>query len=144
MRSGYRRILAVLAILAVFPSGCDPSKETSPEEVTVINFTLTRISQGASGEPVGSLEIHPEEGRVCWKLGWKANPKAGHLHRIAPHGDDVVAILFEPPNDAKLRGCARAEDPEKLGRVIARPDRFYLDFHNSSSAKPVKVVLGEA
>ena len=86
-----------------------------------------------SGDPDGSGEatfrLNKAKRRVCATVEWRniATPDAAHIHRRSD-GGVVVDLTGSVTGGAK---CARKVPRKLIGRILARPGRYYFNVHNA-------------
>jgi hypothetical protein len=91
------------------------------------------------GDPDGSgtavITINPGLGTVCWELsvtGITLPASASHIH-IAPAGSPgpVVVPLSAPDANGYASGCGENVSRELLIDIMANPEGYYVNVHNS-------------
>ena len=86
-----------------------------------------------SGDPDGSGEatfrLNKAKRRVCATVEWRniATPDAAHIHRRSDGG--VVVDLTGSVTGGPT--CARKVPRKLIGRILARPGRYYFNVHNA-------------
>ncbi|WP_019876642.1 CHRD domain-containing protein [Sporichthya polymorpha] len=118
-------------------------------------FELTPTAEAVpgGGDPRGEvrafLSLDDPRNSVCYLITWsglKGKVVAAHLHRGAagktgPHHVDLVNDVKVPGKRGSLADCVDADDahghrmkpnPRAVSRVLAKPERFYLNLHTTA------------
>ena len=94
------------------------------------------------GDPNGfgfaELDLDVAAERVCFILEWSGirRPFAAHIHRgQAGNAGPIRVTLFSarrplPGTIHHVEGCVRGVDSDLVDRIIANPDRYYVNIHN--------------
>jgi hypothetical protein len=117
-------------------------------QTVTLTARLTGAQEVPPADPDGSgkaqVEINVDAGQVCFdvKVTDIGAPNRGHIHR-APAGVNgpIVVPFFEliglpqdPRNDAleqgRLQDCVFA-DPVLLADIVAHPEMYYVNVHNT-------------
>lgn len=141
MRTRVRTALGlamIVGLVALIPLG-----QATAGGSTTLSASLTGDAEvPGPGDPNGSgnavITLDPVADDVCFDLDWDAigRPFAAHIHR----GRDTVAgpirvTLFTsrrplPKTITAVQGCVPNVDSDLIDRIIANPDRFYVNVHN--------------
>ena len=131
-------LAVIVGLLALIPLG-----QATAGGTTTLNATLTGDAEvPGPGDPNGTgdaaITLDSAAGEVCFDLSWSmiGRPFAAHIHR----GRDTVAgpirvTLFSsrrplPRTITAVQGCVRNVDSALIDKIIATPDRFYVNVHN--------------
>ena len=141
MRARIRTALGlamIVGLVALIPLG-----QATAGGSTTLNATLSGDAEvpgpgDSNGSGNAAITLDPVAGDVCFDLDWDAirRPFAAHIHR----GRDTVAgpvrvTLFSshrplPGTITAVQGCVRNVNSDLIDRIIANPDRFYVNVHN--------------
>ena len=131
-------LAVIVGLVALIPLG-----QATAGGTTTLNATLTGDAEvPGPGDPNGTgdaaITLDSAAGEVCFDLSWSmiGRPFAAHIHR----GRDTVAgpirvTLFSsrrplPRTITAVQGCVRNVDSALIDKIIATPDRFYVNVHN--------------
>lgn len=144
--------LAVVAALAMV--GCGDEAEQVEEDVRDTATTIARGLENATrlkatltgaaevpgpGDPDGSgsatVNIDVSKGDVCYEVNVQRidRPTGMHIHEAdsGKAGGIVVNLMTPTASDTTTTGCAQA-DAGLLGRLVARPNGFYVNVHTDT------------
>jgi hypothetical protein len=119
------------------------------ENATRLKATLTGAAEvPGPGDPDGSgtatVNIDVSKGDVCYEVNVQRidRPTGMHIHEAdsGKAGDIVVNMTTPTASDTTTTGCAQA-DAALLGRLVARPNGFYVNVH--SQTYPQGAVRGQ-
>ena len=101
----------------------------------------------ADGRGTVRLTIDLDSNKVCYDLRFDraGTPNRGHIHKAAAGANGgIVVPLFElmpadqqsnPLNDElernRVKDACVTGDPAVLADIVAHPDQYYVNFHNS-------------
>jgi CHRD domain len=139
-----RRFAFILAIVVAVTTATMVSPavaQTQPQQVTGLDASLSGsvvVPGPNAGDPDGSGTAHvvliPSDSRICYSLSASdiAPATAAHIHREAAgiDGPIVLELLPPPPTQRTSSECIEV-DPALLDGLLANPDGYYVDVHNS-------------
>jgi hypothetical protein len=149
MRERARWILVlVLAVGLVAFGGVAYASE---DKAVTLTARLTGAQEVPPADPDGSgkaqLEIDVDGGQVCFdiKVSDTGTPNRGHIHAGAAGINGPIVVPFfelrpgdapatDPRHDAleegRLQDCVSA-DPGLLADIVAHPESYYVNVHNT-------------
>lgn len=131
-----------------------PLTQATAGGIVTLDTALTGAAEvPGPGDPDGSgdatIALDPFTDDVCFDVSWSqiGRPFAAHIHKGSPTVAGPVRVeLFassEPlPRTIKaVQGCVRNVDSDLIDRIIANPDRFYVNVH--TNAYPAGAIRGQ-
>lgn len=101
--------------------------------------TLAGANETAPGDPDGSGKFHAnadaESGEFCFSLSVSGigDVTGAHVHE-GEAGKDGKVLLTVYETDAGEEECL-APDPELLGKMLAKPEKYYVNVHTAEFPK---------
>ena len=91
-----------------------------------------------NGAGDAAIALDPVTDEVCFDVSWSGigRPFAAHIHRGSPSVAGPVRVeLFAsavglPRTIKAVAGCVRNVDSGLIDRIVANPQRFYVNVHN--------------
>jgi hypothetical protein len=152
----YKRFVAVLSLVALGASGCDPDKWT--EEIHSLKQVGGRPFHtdlsGANevpgpGDPDGNghavIILNQGQGLVCFELSVSnilLPASAAHIHVGGEDvaGPVVVGLSPAPDESGSSQGCVEA-DAQLIKTIRQNPEEYYVNVHNADF--PAGAVRGQ-
>ncbi|MGH8935607.1 MAG: CHRD domain-containing protein [Acidimicrobiia bacterium] len=139
----HRRILALLAALAMLGAACNGGGGAPPETTAAAGGQQFAVQlSGAEEAPnpgdedgTGSatITLDAEAGEVCFELTVEGiePASAAHIHQAAAGTAGPVVVPLEPaPAEGSSNGCVSA-DPAVIAEIAGDPAGFYVNVHNA-------------
>jgi hypothetical protein len=145
------RLLLLIAVVMAIGIATTGSVAAADETVT-LTARLSGAQEVPPADPDGSgkasVMINVDAGEVCWEiksLSDTGTPNRGHIHKqVAGQNGPIVIPFFElRPTDApatdprhdelesgRIADCTTA-DPVLLADIVANPDQYYVNVHNT-------------
>ena len=146
------RTRLLLLIAVVMAIGIASTSSVAAAETVTLTARLTGAQEVPPADPDGSgkatVIIDVDGGEVCWEVKSikdTGTPNRGHIHQqVAGQNGPIVITFFElRPGDAlatdprhdqiesgRLADCATA-DPALLADIVANPQNYYVNVHNT-------------
>ena len=138
-----RRFAFILAVVAATTATMvSPAvAQSEAQQVTGLDASLSGsvvVPGPNAGDPDGSGTAHvvliPADSRICYSLSASdiGPATAAHIHQEAAgiDGPIVLEMLPPPPTQRTSSECVEV-DPALLDALLANPDGYYVDVHNS-------------
>lgn len=149
-----RRKSAIGLALLVGIVALVPLTQATAGGIVTLDTALTGAAEvpgpgDANGTGGATIDLDPVADEVCFEVSWRGidRPFAAHIHRgSASIAGRVRVELFassEPlPSTIKgVQGCVRGVDSDLIDRMVARPERFYVNVH--TRAYPDGAIRGQ-
>jgi hypothetical protein len=148
MRTRLLLLIAVVMAIGVATTG----SVAAADETVTLTAGLTGAQEVPPADPDGSgkatVMIDVDGGSICWEvksLKDTGTPNRGHIHaQVAGQNGPIVITFFElRPADApatdprhdqiesgRIADCTTA-DPALLADIVANPQNYYVNVHNT-------------
>lgn len=145
------RLLLLIGVVLSIGLAATSSVAAADDTVT-INLRLTGAKEVPAADPDGTgkakLHIDAAGGQICFDIKDLTDtgaPNRGHIHKGPIDGTGGIVITFfelrptdAPASDPRhdeleaggIQGCVSA-DPTLLGDLVANPQDYYLNVHNT-------------
>lgn len=146
------RTRLLLLIAVVMAIGIASTSSVAAADTVTLTARLTGAQEVPPADPDGSgkatVMIDVDGGSVCWEiksLQDTGTPNRGHIHaQVAGQNGPIVIPFFElrpgdapatdPRHDAlesgRIADCTTA-DPALLAAIVANPQNYYVNVHNT-------------
>lgn len=146
-----RRSLMFLILAATVSLATVGGVVQAADDTVALTARLSGAQEVPPADPDGrgkaEMTVDAAAGEICFdiKLEDVATPNRGHIHKqVAGQNGPIVVTFFElrpgdaPANDprheaierGRIADCATA-DPALLADIVANPDQYYVNVHNS-------------
>lgn len=147
-------LLSVPLVAALVTGVAAPSLASTGTTPKIGFFELTPSAEeipggGDTGGQVRAyLQLDGPRNSVCYLITWtglKGKVTAAHLHnakagKVGPHAVDLLNDVKLPGKRGSTATCVDANkaehgmkaDPKAVSKILAKPDRFYLNIHTSA------------
>ena len=147
-----RRSLLFLVVAATLSLATVGGVVQAADDTVDLTARLEGAQEVPPADPDGrgkaEMVVDVAAGEVCFdiKLNDVATPNRGHIHKqVAGQNGPIVVTFFElrpgdaaandPRHEAIERGriadCATGVDTALLADIVANPDQYYVNVHNS-------------
>jgi hypothetical protein len=145
-----RTRLAWLVMLALVIGLASTGSVAAADQTVTLTARLVGAQEVPPADPDGSakasVDINVDAGTVCFDikgLNDVGAPNRGHIHKqVAGQNGPIVVPFFEligqpadPRNDqlesGRLADCVAVADHALLADIVANPDQYYVNVHNT-------------